>query len=590
VTVDPTKLTPAPGPDPAPPVRTLAPFEVPEYRRMWGAAVVSHVGTFLQLTAAPWLMTEMTGSPLLVSLVTTALTLPRLLLTLPAGALADVVDRRTLLLAGQSFSTVAVAAMAVLTTLDLLTPAWLLGLTFALGVGSAIAMPSFQTLVPDLVPRPLMAQAITLNSAAFNVARAVGPALGGLLVAAGLASTAFGANAVSYLAVIGVLLTFPRSTVEDPSRQGLWRSTALGVRYARFTRPIRVLLGVTAVFAFTTASVQSLLPVVTTELGLGAMGFGALYALFGTGALTAVTLRERARVRFGRRMLPGSVLGFGVAGLVFGLAPVPAVAGAGLLAAGLFWVWTMTTLNATIQLLAPRWVRGRVVSLYVLAIGLQPAGAFAAGWLAEWSGAGVAVAAFTAGTAALGLVAFRLGLPVLGQLDEPVPPEDWTVPQHARHVGGSPVVVATTWEVDRDEVHEFLAVMRQLRRQRFRTGAHRWSLYRDADRPTRITEFFVLHDWEEHLAQHARIDAEAAAVLARARAFDRAGGPVTRHLAGLDVVDDDAPPIEEQLLTVHEELHRTDGSVPLGDERSEEERQADRTSSARGPRPSSDSS
>jgi MFS family permease len=563
VSIDPSKLTPAPGPDPAPPVRTFAPFSVPEYRRIWSAAVVSHVGTFLQLTAAPWLMKEMTNSPLLVSLVTTALTLPRLLLTLPAGALADVLDRRTLLLVGQSFSAIAVAAMALLTAADGLTPALLLGLTFALGVGSAIAMPSFQTLVPDLVPRPLMAQAITLNSAAFNVARAVGPALGGLLVAAGLASTAFGANAVSYLAVIGVLLTFPRATVEDPARQGLWRSTALGVRYARFTRPVRVLLGVTALFALTTASVQALLPVVTAELGLGATGFGVLYALFGTGALLAVATRERARARLSYRMLPGSILGFGTVGVVFGLAPRPAIAGAALLAAGLFWVWTMTTLNASIQLLAPQWVRGRVVSLYVLAIGLQPIGALTAGWLAEWSGGGPAVAVFTAGTAALGLFAFRLGLPVLGQLDEPMPPEDWSMPRHARHVGGSPVVVATTWEIDRSEVHEFLAVMRELRRQRFRTGAHRWSLYRDADRPTRITEFFVLHDWEEHLAQHARMDAEAAAVLARARTFDRGDGPITRHLAGLDVVDSDAAPIEEQLLTVHEELHRHDGSVPL---------------------------
>jgi hypothetical protein len=384
-----------------------------------------------------------------------------------------------------------------------------------------------------------------------------------VLVAAGLASAAFGANAASYLAVIGVLLTFPRSKVEDPARQNLWRSTALGLRYARFTRPVRVLLGVTALFALTTASVQALLPVVTRELGLGATGYGILYALFGTGALAAVATRERARARLGHRMLPGSVTGFGAAGVAFGLAPVPIVAGLALVTAGLFWVWTMTTLNASIQLLAPRWVRGRVVSLYVLAIGLQPVGALAAGWLAEWSGAGVAVAGFTAGTAALGVYAFRLGLPVLGQLDEPEPPEDWPAVRHARHVGGSPVLVATTWEIDRGDVHEFLAVMRELRRQRFRTGAHRWSLYRDADRPTRITEFFVLHDWEEHLAQHARMDAEAAAVLARARAFDRAEGPVTRHLAGLDVIDSDAAPIEEQLLTVHEELHRRDGSVPL---------------------------
>ena len=547
----------------AQPVATFAPLGVPAYRLIWSAALVSNLGTFLQLTAAPWLMNELTRSPLLVALVTTALTLPRLLLTLPAGALADVVDRRTLLLSGQVISATAVGVMAVLTAVEMMTPLLLLGLSFALGTGSAIALPSFQTLVPDLVPRPLMAQAITLNSASFNVARSVGPALGGVLVGAGLASAAFGANAISFLAVIGVLLSFPRSTVEDPARQTLWRSTALGLRYARFTQPIRILLVVTALFALTTAGVQALLPVVSEDLGLGGAGFGVLYGLFGAGALTAAMTRERIRSVAGARLLPGAMLAFGVAGIAFGLARIPVAAGAALIVAGLSWVWTLTTLNASIQLLAPRWVRGRVVSLYLLAIGLQPVGAFAAGAIAEATGAGVAVAMSTAGTVALGLVAMRLRLPVLGELDEPQAPEDWVVPRHAKQVGGSPILVATTWEIDLDDAPEFFAVMRQLRRQRFRTGAHRWSLYRDVDRPQRITEFFGVHDWAEHLAQHARIDREAAAVLQRALAFDRRGGPSTRHLAGLDVVDGDALPLEEQLLTIHEEFHRRDGSVPL---------------------------
>jgi MFS family permease len=550
-------------PEAATAVSSFAPLQVPEFRRIWSAALVSNLGTFLQLTAAPWLMTELTRSPLLVALVTTALTLPRLLLTLPAGALADVVDRRTLILTGQLTSAAAVGTMAVLTAFGSMTPVLLLSLSFLLGIGSAIALPSFQTLVPDLVPRGLVAQAITLNSAAFNVARSVGPAIGGALVAAGLTSVAFGANAVSYLALVGVLLSFPRSKVEDPARQTLLRSTALGLRYARFTRPIRVLLGVTALFALTTASVQALLPLVAVDLGLGGVGFGILYGMFGSGALVAAMTRERVRKRAAARMLPGSMLAFGVAGVAFGLAPTPILAGAALVVAGLCWVWTLTTLNASVQLLAPRWVRGRVVSLYLLAIGLQPIGAFGAGLLAEVVGAGPSVAVFTAGTAVLGAAAIRWHLPVLGQLDEPQAPDDWVMPPHARQVGGTPVLVATTWEIDLEQAEEFLTVMRELRRQRFRTGVHRWSLYRDADRPQRITEFFMVHDWSEHLAQHARMDAEAAAVLVRARAFDRQDGPITRHLAGLDIIDSNAAPLSEQLLTVHEDLHRSDGSVPL---------------------------
>jgi MFS family permease len=569
---------------------TFAPLRVPEFRRIWGAAMVSHVGTFLQLTAGPWLMNEMTGSPLLVSLVTTALLLPRLLLTLPAGVLADVLDRRTLLLTGQSISALAVTAMAVLAATGLLDPVSLLALTFVLGVGSVLALPAFQTLVPDLVEAPLRAQAITLNSAAFNVARAFGPALGGALVAAGMASAAFGANAVSYLAVIGVLLTFPRAAVTGEPRPGLWRSAATGVRYARFTRSIRVLLAVAAVFALTSASLQALLPSVSSDdLGLGGMGYGVLYGLFGAGALLGAFTRERVRAPAGRLMLPGSIVLSGLGAAGFGLAPVVGLAGAAIAVAGLAWVWTLTTLNASVQILAPRWVRGRVVSLYVLAVGLQPVGAFLSGFVAEATGPGSAVAVFGVTTVLLGLATLRLGLPVLGRLEEPTAPEDWVAPEHARHVAGSPVLVLTTWEIDPEDVEEFFAVMRDLRRHRYRSGAHRWSLFRDADRPHRVTEIFAVHDWEEHLAQHRRLDAEMVQVLSRARAFDRADGPVTRHLAGLDVVDPTAPPFEEQLLTVHEQLHRSDGSVPL---RQRPETGADgpdhsgQTRSARGPRPS----
>jgi MFS family permease len=543
---------------------TFGPLQVPAYRKVWSASVVGNIGTFLQLTAGPWLMNELTGSPLLISLVTTALTLPRLILTIPAGALADALDRRNLMIAGNVISALSTGAMALLAGAGAITPTSLLALSFALGVGNAITLPAQQTLVPDLVPSSMRAQAITLNSAAFNVARAVGPSIGGLLVGAGLTAASFGLNAATFVLVTGVLLSFPRQPVEDESRGHLFRAAALGVRYVRFSRPILVLIMLTGAFTLTATSVQTLLPsVASDDLGLGASGFGVLYGVFGLGALAGVLGRERARVLLGRRMLPGAITCFGIGGVVFGLAPRPLWAGAALVGCGVAWVWTLITLNATIQTLAPRWVRGRVISLYLLAIGLQPIGAFIAGAVAEGIGSGRSVALLCAGTVVLGLATFRVDLPVLGDVVEPGPPDDITMPPHAVQVAGTPVVVATTWVIDPEDTDAFLAAVRELRRARFRTGAKRWSLYRDADRPYRITEFFVVADWEEHLAQHARIDAHAASVIARARAFDRADGPITRHLAGLDILDSGAAPIAEQMLTVHEQLHATDGSMPL---------------------------
>lgn len=548
---------------------TFAPLRVPAYRRVWGGAVVSHVGTFLQLVAAPWLMNELTGSPLMVALVASALWLPRLFLTVPAGVLADVFDRRNLLMAGQLFNAATVTVLAVLAWRGDVTPGALLTLSLVLGMGSAVALPAYQTLLPDLVPGPLLANAVTLNSAAFNVARAVGPSIGGALVAVGLTPLAFFINAGSYLVVVVMLLTIPREITDSSGRQPMLRSAAAGMRYARFTRPIRVALAVTGAFALTAASVQSLLPsVVSDDLGLGADAFGFLYGAFGTGALVGAVSRERGRrMLAGNMVLPVSIAGFGLGGVVFGLSRHPVLSGIALASAGLFWVWTMTTLNASIQMLAPRWVRSRVTSLYVVAAGLQPIGAFAAGLIAEAAGAGVAVAIMTGGTIILGLYARRLTLPILDEIVAPAPPDDWSMAPHPLRVGGSPVNVVTTWEIDPHDADAFFAAMRELRRQRLRTGARRWALYRDASEPFRISESFEVYDWDEHLAQHSRIDTEAAAAIRHARSFDRSGSPSTRHLAGIDLLNADQS-IADQLLTVHEGFHETDGSLPLraGDE------------------------
>lgn len=514
------------------PAPTLAPLAVPAYRRMWGAAVVSHLGTFLQMTAAPWVMLELTGSAFLVSLVTTFLLLPRLLLTLPAGALADVVDRRTLLVLGNLIGAVAVGGMAALAAADRLTPELVLGLTLLLGSGSAIAMPAFQTMVPDLVPRSLLPQAITLNSGAFNVARAVGPALGGALVAAGLAALSFGLNAVSFLVVVAVLLTLPGDDVAGvvTSPRRVARETVTGVRFARFAPGIRILLVVTGVFALTAASVQALLAPAADELGLGGTGFGLLWGAFGAGALVGVGLRERARVVLQARMIPVSMAVFGGGGVLFGLAPHPLVAAAGLLFAGLAWVWVLITLNATVQLLAPTWVRSRVVSIYALVVGLQPIGALLSGVLAERTGSGDAIAISTALTLVGAVVAARQDLPVLGRVTEPEP-AGLEILEELREVEVTgPVIVSRTWHVTEDDVDEFLATIRQARVVRRRTGASGWELHRDAIQPGVFTEVVRYPNWDEHLLQRTRLDTEDLDVLRHLRALDVDGAPRSRLL------------------------------------------------------------
>lgn len=514
------------------PVPTLAPLAVPAYRRMWGAAVVSHLGTFLQMTAAPWIMLELTGSAFLVSLVTTFLLLPRLLLTLPAGALADVVDRRTLLVLGNLIGAVAVGVMALLAAFDALTAELILGLTLLLGSGSAIAMPAFQTMVPDLVPRSLLPQAITLNSGAFNVARAVGPALGGAIIAAGLVPLSFGANSASFLVVVAVLLTLPRDDIEGvvTSPRRVARETVTGVRFARFAPEIRLLLVVTGVFALTAASVQALLAPAADELGLGGTGFGLLWGSFGAGALVGVGLRERARVVLQGRMIPVSMGMFGLGGVTFGLAPHPLVGATGLLLAGLAWVWVLITLNATVQLLAPTWVRSRIVSIYALVVGLQPIGALLSGAVAERVGSGNAIAISTALTLVGGLAAARQDLPVLGRVSEPEP-AGLEVLEELREVEVTgPVIVSRTWHVEEDHVDEFLATMRQARVVRRRTGAKGWELHRDAIQPGVFTEVVRYPNWEEHLLQRTRLDTEDLDVLRHLRTLDVDGAPRSRLL------------------------------------------------------------
>jgi MFS family permease len=544
----------------------VAPLRVPAFRALWLASVFSSLGTFLQAVAGSWLMLELTGSATWVGLMVASNLLPTLFLAVVAGAIADLFDRTKVMIFAQSLSGVSAAAMAVVAATDRLTPGVLLGLGLVLGVGVAFNLPAWQSFVPDLVPRGMVASAVALNSVAFNVARAIGPAIGGLILATLGAQVAFGLNALSYAAVVGVLVTVGRKirVAGDPDGHSMSEAMALGLRFARFTLPFRRVLFLAGLFAICSAVVQAVLPNRTAELGGAEWTYGLLLGSMGLGALLGAFTRPRFVARLGARAVPVSMTVFGVFGVMLGLAPSILIAVLALVGIGACWVWSLTTLNATAQLMAPGWVRGRAMSLYTLAFaGIIPVGSALSGVVADAIGAGAADVVFSSGAILLGLAAPRLAIPALADVASPEFADDVTVPEHAETEGG-PVLVANTWTVDHRRLDEFLGAMQDVRLVRLRTGAYRWRLYRNANDPHLLTEVFLCVSWEDHLAMHRRIDDASRAFIRRARSFDTDGGPTTRHLVAVDV---GRPADWETLVASHEAYHRTDGSIPMDGER-----------------------
>ncbi len=539
----------------------VAPLRIGSFRTLWIASALSAVGSFVQTVAGSWLMFEMTRSNTWVGFMVASSTLPLLFFALAAGTLADMFDRTKLMISAQAIMALSALAMTFFTATDLITPGLLLGLGLLLGTGVALNLPTWQALLPDLVPRVMIPSAVALQSAAFNVARAIGPAIGGVVIVAFGPAWGFGINALTYTAVVAALLLVGNSVV-SPIRESISFGAAigLGVRYARFTPVFRRLLLLVSLFAVTSAVVQSVLPGHTETLGGGAGALGLLLGAMGLGALVGAAVRSRFVGRLGNRAPMMTITLFGVSGIGVGLSPNIASAWIFMFISGAFWVLTLTNLNATAQLMAPEWIRGRAMSLYSLAFGgVLPLGSILGGIVADAVGTGEAMVILSLGTVALGIASPAFHLP---SLDEVVSPEfslEREPPPHDETMEGGPVFILNTWTIDENDLAEFTEVMNEVRMVRLRTGAYRWALFRNASSPTRLTELFTTGSWEEHLAQHRRIDDASAALIARARAFDREDGPVTRHLIGIDVEN---PPNFDQLLLTHERMHQTDGSIP----------------------------
>jgi MFS family permease len=513
----------------------FAPLRRPVFRALWIGGLASNVGTWMQNVGAAWLMTSLAPTPLMVSLVQAASSLPFFLLAIPAGALADVVDRRRLLLASLVWLAIAAATLAALAFAGRVTPGGLLAFTFAIGVGSALVAPAFLAVIPELVPRAEIPAAVSLNGISMNLARAVGPALGGLVVAAAGTGFAFAANAVSYGGVIAAIARWRR-----PPREGrlppedLIGAMRAGLRYVRHSAPLRLVLARVAVFVLPGSAVWALLPLHAREgLALGPAGYGVLLAFFGAGAVAAGVVLPRVRARVGpQRVTTLSALGYAAALLALGAVPSLPAAAAALVVAGAGWLALLTTLNAAAQLVLPAWVRARGLSVYLLVLmGGMALGSALWGTAAEWIGVPRAFEVAGVAVAASRLFVWRLRLPD-GAAPDLSPAPRWPDPQLGAAVESErgPVLVTVAYEIAPADAEAFARAMRALGRIRLRDGAIRWGLWQDAARPGRYLESFVVESWIEHLRQHERITAADRAVQAVAHAFHRGpGAPEVTH-------------------------------------------------------------
>jgi len=513
-----------------------SPLRIQIFRALWMAGLVSNVGTFMHTTGASWLMTTLTDSPTSIALLQTVWAAPGFLLALVAGALADILDRRRLLIFTQLFMAVVAGVLGVLELTDNVTVGSLLLLTFLLSVGATLNMPPWVALTPELVPRDTLPQAIALNSISMNIAQSVGPAVAGLVIATLGTGAVFVLNAVSFFAVVVVVVKWrpaPRDTTVPVEH--VMSAIRTGVRYIRHSPALIVMLvrlGLVTVF---TASLMALLPVIARgRLGVSSGGFGILSAALGLGAVAMAALLPSLRTRLGPDLtmaLGGAVYAGGLVVVASSRAlPLTCV---GLVVAGAGSITQLTTLSALFQGSLPAWVRGRGLAVVMVVIWLSTSVA-SLGWGALASATSASVALIVAAAALIvvnGVAGLTLRLTGRDGID--VTPQPWVMPELSMEPlpEDGPVMVTVEWRVDPGRVDEFAEAMAPLRRQRRRDGAMTWGLFVDMADPGRVVEGFTVATWAEHERQHGRFTANDAEEQAEARSMLLDGvAPKVTHL------------------------------------------------------------
>jgi MFS family permease len=460
----------------------------------------------MQTVGAQWFLVHAAHAAILVSLVQTADMLPDVLFAVVGGVLADTLDRRRLLIAVQVGLAVTGAALATLTFAGQLSPALLLIFTFVIGSGSVFITPAYQSLVPELVPRENVPAAVQLNSLNFNIARAVGPAIAGILIARFGVGADFALNAGTFLVyAIVVVLWRPTSDMAPQLPERFFSALRAGGRYVRYSPVVRRILLRAALFLFPASALWGLLPLVASRrLALGASGYGLLLGALGVGAIAGALVLSRARARLSANDFVGIAGGvFGVALVVVALWHSTIGVVLVLVPTGMTWVWMLATLNTSLQLFLPTWVRARGLSIYQMVLfGAQGLGALVWGFVADAFGLSVA---FIAAAAILGAsTASMRPWPLFetASMDRSTvvrPDPEITLESES---DGGPVMVRTTYLIAPERETEFRVAMIRVRESRLRTGATEWGLFRNGEQPGVFEEIFFVASWDEHLRQH----------------------------------------------------------------------------------------
>ena len=504
----------------------LSPFRHAVFRNVWIANLGSQFGGLIQAVGASWLMLSIAADPEMVTLVQASTTLPIVMFALVAGALADSFDRRGIMMAAQAFMLVVSMALAACAWLGLITPWLLLLFTFLIGCGAAFNGPAWQASVAEMVPREDLPTAVALNSMGFNMARSVGPAVGGFIVAAAGAAAAFAVNTVTYFGIIIVLARWrPPPEQRLLPRERLGMAVLAGLRYVSMSPNIKFTLLRSFAFGAGASALVALMPLVAKDLvGGGSVTYGLLLGGFGAGAVGGALIAHRLRMSFSNEAIVRlAMLAFAAAIAVTAVSSWLALTLAAQLLSGAGWVLALATFNVTVQTSAPRWVVGRALSLYQMATFAGMAGG---SWL--W---GVVTGEIGLSETLLISVLVLLGCMALGLGFALPQTEDlklnllkrWKEPETALPIEqrSGPVVVTIEYRIDESDVLEFLTAMSDRKRIRRRDGARNWSLLRDLAETDLWIERYQSPTWLEYVRQNQRMTEDDAAVWDRIRSLHR---------------------------------------------------------------------
>jgi MFS family permease len=510
------------------------PLRLPMFRNLLIANVFGDMGTFMQIVGAAWLMVSLNAGPMYVALTQTASALPFFLFALPAGAIGDICDRRKLILFTEVWMAGLAIVLAVVTVAGVITPWLLLALTFAISAGDAFEAPTWRALLPEFVDKEDLEAASALNGIEFNLARAVGPGLGGVLIATAGVGAAFIVNAASFIGLIWIIARWkrPHRKRTTPPEKVIG-ATVAAIRYVRYSPGIRSLILRSGVVMFFASALLALLPTVAHRLSGSVVTFGLLLGCFGFGAILGALVMQPARSRWSTEVVAsGGVVILGLTTIAAGALHELPLLSVVMLIGGAAWILFISLLSALVQRLAPDWVRARVLAVFLLAF----QGGMAAGsalWGAVAEHAGIAVALMWAGLGSIVTVALPLRWRLPDTTMDVTPWNHWRMPaivgELALESESGPVLVTVEYVVNRERASEFNKAMHRYGRMRRRDGASQWGIFRDTEDSNRYLEMFLVNSWAEHLRQHERVTKADRELEERIRSYTLKE-PIVRHL------------------------------------------------------------